>query len=407
MNPRTPPWLKVALLATGWLAYGLSLASFQAPPDFGDPLPGLSPDQLADFQFGRQQFQAVHTPPVGLGPVFNGEACVQCHSDTAIGGGSDFIGIRFGRTVDGVFDPLINEGGTLQQVNGIGNFFGNHNFVGELVPADANIVSHRLARPLFGFGLIDHISDQHLLDLQARQAQLFPATAGRAAVVYDVIGQVNRIGRFGYKCQQGSLLTFASSAYAEEMGQSNGKDGRIFFGEDCPQGDCDDLRFDPVRVPNCPTNGDPEAFTRFLTLLAPPPRVPLTADARAGAALFEITGSEAGIGCADCHLTSMHTAILDADFPAVIEFFPYSDFLLHDMDVGADEIVQADAGNHEMRTTPLWGARVRAQFMHHGRARSIAEAIRQHFGQGAGARGRFNALPPAQQAQLVAFVNSL
>jgi len=37
----------------------------------GDPLPGLTTNQLAQFQTGKQAFQRVFTPQDGLGPLFN------------------------------------------------------------------------------------------------------------------------------------------------------------------------------------------------------------------------------------------------------------------------------------------------------------------------------------------------
>ena len=56
-------------------------------------------------------------------------------------------------------------------------------------------------------------------------------------------------------------------------------------------------------------------------------------------------------------------------------FFPYSDFLLHDMGALGDGIAQAGAGQREMRTAPLWGVRVMAKFLHDGRATSLSQAI--------------------------------
>ena len=50
-----------------------------------------------------------------------------------------------------------------------------------------------------------------------------------------------------------------------------------------------------------------------------------------------------------------------------VVFFPYSDFLLHDMGALGDGIVQSGAQGNEMRTAPLWGARVRTSFLHDGR----------------------------------------
>jgi len=60
-----------------------------------------------------------------------------------------------------------------------------------------------------------------------------------------------------------------------------------------------------------------------------------------------------------------------------------------------------------MRTAPLWGARIRTSFLHDGRAKTIRDAILAHDGQGLAARNLFATLRTQQQAQLLAFINSL
>ena len=99
----------------------------------------------------------------------------------------------------------------------------------------------------------------------------------------------------------------------------------------------------------------------------------------------------AAIGCADCHVPALQTgpnpvAALDS-----VVFFPYSDFLVHDMGDLGDGIVQSGASGREMRTAPLWGARVRTSFLHDGRAKTIRDAILAHDGQAERpASGRLN-----------------
>ena len=46
---------------------------------------------------------------------------------------------------------------------------------------------------------------------------------------------------------------------------------------------------------------------------------------------------------------------------------PYSDFLLHDMGIGADDIPQGAASERELRTSPLMGLRTRDPLWHDGR----------------------------------------
>ena len=90
-----------------------------------------------------------------------------------------------------------------------------------------------------------------------------------------------------------------------------------------------------------------------------------------------------------------------------VKFFPFSDFLLHDMGSLGDGIEQGLASGREMRTAPLWGLRVRDTFLHDGRATNIPDAILAHDGQGARAKQRFNALTPREMNDLLAFLNSL
>jgi hypothetical protein len=91
---------------------------------------------------------------------------------------------------------------------GIGLFNGV-DFVGEVVPPEANVVAGRRVNPLFGLGLVDAVPDQFLTDLAQFQQDFAPATAGRANVVTDVASGQPRVGGFGWKCQIGTVLTFA------------------------------------------------------------------------------------------------------------------------------------------------------------------------------------------------------
>ena len=88
----------------------------QVPPQFGEPLPGLPDELLVAFQFGREKFTAVQTPASGLGPVFNGRSCGECHANPVPGGSGnsqDNRVIRFARRVEGApFDPLLDRKST-------------------------------------------------------------------------------------------------------------------------------------------------------------------------------------------------------------------------------------------------------------------------------------------------------
>ena len=119
--------------------------------------------------------------------------------------------------------------------------------------------------------------DQFLKDLAQFEQDFTPATAGRANVVTDVASGQPRVGRFGWKCQIGTVLTFAANAYQNEIGVTT----PFFPNENPPQGDVALLAANPALTNPNDTNETPMMFADFITFLAPPPRRPLTRDAQA------------------------------------------------------------------------------------------------------------------------------
>jgi CxxC motif-containing protein (DUF1111 family) len=358
-------------------------------------LPGLSATDLADFAGGRGEFEAVETPEGGLGPIFNGSSCAACHSAGGTGGASNETVTRFGRLVDGKFDALAHLGGSLLQAKAIDPAALEH------VPAEANVVAKRLATPLFGAGLIEAIADA---EIELNAARSHPdGIRGRAIKVLDVASGTWRIGRFGWKAQHATLLTFAGDAYVNEMGVTS----RLFPNENAPNGRADLLaQFDKVpdvedAVNPATGKGDIDHAADFMRLLAPPPAVRTTAASLAGERLFQQAR------CTACHMpvmfTGAHPITALAHQPARL----YSDLLLHDMGRLGDGIEQDGAKGREMRTAPLWGLRARTSFLHDGRATSVREAIQQHDGEGLKARQRFDALKSSEQEQLLAFLQSI
>jgi CxxC motif-containing protein (DUF1111 family) len=367
-----------------------------APHRFGDPLPGLTPDQRDRFQAGKAVFDRNFDALAGLGPVFNDTSCTNCHNQGGDGGGSDILETRFGRVTDGVFDQLTQFDGQLLHSKGIGLFNGV-DFVGETVPSVANVVAQRRTNPLFGLGLVDAVPDETLQELAALQRAFTPDTAGRTLIVTDVFSGQPRVGRFGWKCQIGTVLTFSGNAFLNEMGITT----PFFPNENCPGGDCALLAANPARSNPNDTTATVMQLNDHTTFLAPPPRKAQTRRTIAGQALF------AAIGCTNCHVPALQTGPNAVEALSNVLFFPYSDFLLHDMGTLGDGIVQSGAQGNEMRTAPLWGARVRTSFLHDGRARTIRDATLAHEGQGATARDGFAALDEDSQNLIVHFINSL
>ena len=304
---------------------------------------------------------------------------------------------RFGRLVDGQYDPMIDFGGPLIQSQGIGLVNGV-NFVGEVVPTQATIVAHRRAIPLFGLGLVDAVPDATLLLIAQQELQSNPATAGRASLAVDPATGENAVGRFGWKAQHATLLAFSSDAYTNELGVTT----PLLPNENCPQGDCALLAANPALTnPNDSDNSSVQALADFITFLAPPPGGPGGPSVSTGRSLFHT------IRCDDCHRPTLQTGQSPTAALNRVTFSPYSDFLLHDMGALGDGIVQNEAGPRDFRTAPLWGLRYEPSLLHDGRTTSVEDAILQHDGQARTARNRFATLGRKQRDQLIAFLNSL
>ena len=361
----------------------------------GDPLPDLTQDQLADFTAGLGQFEAVETVASGLGPIFNNTSCANCHATPTPGGSGTGLVTRFGRTDGkGNFDPLTEMGGTLLQSQAIDPA------ALERIPAEANVIAQRQTEALYGAGLIEAIPDQEIKELAARKKA--DGVLGRVAMIEDVTTDEMRVGRFGWKAQQATLLAFAAEAYNDEMGITN----RFFPTENPPNGNQQVLaEFSNVAEPNDNSNsGSNSAVDRvadFMRYLAPPPPLRPTAEVQAGMAVFMKTG------CAECHVPTLLTgpnSVRALDHKPV---WLFSDLLLHDMGSLNDGIVQGDALANEMKTAPLWGLRWSAPYLHDGRAPTLADAIDAHDGEATPARQRFDKLSAAQQKQLLDFLNAL
>jgi len=305
---------------------------------------------------------------------------------------------RFGRTTNGVFDPLGSLGGSLLQNRSIDPRFS------EIVPATANTVATRITTPVFGAGLIEAIPDSAI---QALAAQTKPdGVRGRAAIVLDVVSNQNRVGRFGWKAQQATLLAFAGDAYLNEMGITN----RLFQAENAPNGDLQKLGQANTQVtitglqdkPNATTGlAKIDRVTNFMRFMGPPPQMPLSASAQQGQTIFT------QIGCAVCHTPVIRTGTSPVAALSQKDAKLFSDLLLHDMGQLNDRIAQAGANPNEMKTAPLWGLRTRPRWLHDGRALTIADAITAHDGEGAPSKNRFQQLTPQQRQQLLDFLNAI
>jgi CxxC motif-containing protein (DUF1111 family) len=381
-------WLGAVLLSAGALA------------EFGDPLPGLTAEELARFEEGKEEFSEEEEIDEGVGPVFNEASCVACHlgPGTAVGGTTQRLETRFGRLrADGTFDPMPELGGSLLQDQGIGDV-GTYNYVAETVPGEATVVAQRRTQPLFGLGLVDATPASTFIGIAILQAILKPSIAGTPSIVPDPSNEGRRaLGKFGWKAQVPSLFVFSADAYLNEMGITS----PLFPDENCPQGNCAALQYNPaLTAPNDDGVGV-ERFNDFMTFLGAPPRGPRNF-------LTEYGNIVAGaIGCLDCHVQTLRTGPNAVAALSNVTFHPFSDFLLHDMGSLGDGITQNQATGRLMRTQPLWGLRTQTNLLHDGRATTIRAAIRAHDGQAAHSRQQFQSLGDFDRTALLAFLRSL
>ena len=117
------------------------------------------------------------------------------------------------------------------------------------------------------------------------------------------------------------------------------------------------------------------------------------------------------IGCVACHAIKQTTGRSGYTGQSNTDFYPFSDFALHDMGSGlADGITQGNANGSEFRTAPLWGVGQRIFFLHDGRTSDLYQAIIAHASRGSEANtviSNFSMLSNVDQQALVNFLRSL
>jgi CxxC motif-containing protein (DUF1111 family) len=397
----------------------------------GSHLPGISDD---DFEAAKTEFNRDRGPDLGLGPIFNQTACGNCHHASAAGGAGDADDMvtRFGRVAsDGTFDTLASQGGSLFHTHTLGNWTDAAGTAcqvpAQVIPAEATNTTHRLPPALFGLGLVDALPDAFFQQLAQAEPEDVRGTVNMVATLlpepFDPSQSPGsmRVGRLTSKCAVAGVTEFAAAAYKNEMGITTqhcvgGQSIAAFATELAPNGvqvspvECqDNLPGTDFSVGACDANPNQiefhvAEFAKFITFLAPPPRV--ASDDHHGEHLFEKTG------CSSCHSSqTFYTPDHPLNgVPGRYAFHPYSDYLLHDMGSLGDHVGnQGDSveTTRKMRTSPLWGIRFRTVLLHDGRTTDIATAILAHDGQGAAASAAFNRLKAKDQAALVRYVSTL
>ena len=425
---------------------------------FGAPLPAVAqnPGDLQIFATGQLNFKEVEDVPQ-IGPVFNSVSCAGCHSQPAIGGAGLFINeLRVRNNTAGgpvhifAVDNMLRSGPQTQgrnpifpagirsepmgcQITAPGckpsacqlEEMARTTFQTNLPTCDptssafakgGNCAVGRAATPTFGFGLVEAVSDQFLIQLAQNEP---PQVRGEVKQVTELGG--TRVARFGWKDDHATLRGFSADAYLNEMGITNPDNPH-----ELSQCALNKSQFGVVLQTNdgvedttgADGRADIDRFSDFMRALNPPQQLAQSPSAQNGARLF------AQAECGGCHAPSLTTDSNPASFIppttgglaisstlnnalANQTFHPYSDFLLHDMGSLGDGITSGTAGPTMVRTAPLWGLRAKSVFLHDGRAADIPTAISLHDGQGRSASAAFKSLSAQQQQDLINFLNTI
>jgi CxxC motif-containing protein (DUF1111 family) len=384
-------------IATLSMAFLLAVVACRRPPKPGDALPGLSAAERARFDRGRLVFDSVFSPETGLGPLFNANACAECHEDPVAGGTGDEVE-RHASAYHPELAPKLRACDELAALGG--PVYQNHvtpalkaalAIDSEALPPQATGVAARTTPIIFGFGLLDAVPDSVILAYADPDDRDRDGISGRPNRFFD-----GRLGRFGRKALVPALSEFNEGALLLEQGVTSPAlpTEETVAGQPLPAGT------DPAADPELPREAT-DVLTAFVQLLAPPAPLKLSAEAREGKVIF------ARISCNRCHVPALITG--DSPIAALRrrEIAAYTDLLLHDMGPDLADICLGLATPAEFRTEPLMGLHLRSKFLHDGRATTPEQAIEAHGGEGSRARDLFKALAPRERAALIAFLKTL
>ncbi|WP_460082174.1 di-heme oxidoreductase family protein [Pseudomonas sp. H3_H05] len=426
---------------------------------FSQPSANLPPSRRVDFSVGNSFFRSpwviapsTTTARDGLGPLFNTNACQNCHvkdgrghppAPDATSAVSMLVRLSIpdapayakvieqlgvvpepvygGQLQDMSVPGVVPEGKVRVDYTPVPVRFKDGSVV-ELRKPNLQITqlgygplhpdtrySARVAPPMIGLGLLEAIPDEALLANAKAQARENKGVAGRPNQVWDDVQQKTVLGRFGWKAGQPTLNQQNVHAFSGDMGLTTSL--RPF--DDCTQAQVDCQRAPSGNGPD----GEPEVSDNILRLvlfysrnLAVPARRDVNSpQVLAGKNLFFQAG------CQSCH-TPKYTTAANAAEPELANqvIRPYTDLLLHDMGEGlADNRSEFKASGRDWRTPPLWGIGLtetvngHTQFLHDGRARNLLEAVLWHGGEAQAAQRQVLAFNAEQRAALLAFLNSL
>jgi CxxC motif-containing protein (DUF1111 family) len=410
------------------------------------------------FAEGKEIFEVNWTPVGpqgfgGLGPNFDATACSSCHFDDGRAAGPAGDGVLpTGLTVKLITDDpaTINEFGrglSAFSENGDGEALVSVRYeevagefddgtpytlrrpvysvelYGDGSLPDDTVIGVRIAPQLPGLGLLELVPDADIIALADPDDLDGDGISGRIGAATDLLRGEPAIGRFGWNAEQPTVEQQSATAFFNDMGLTS----RYF-----PSPDCDSWA-PCVRVGqplsteyNVADYGDPtfgvqepaggEITDRQLldlaiytqTLAVPAARDLGDPEVERGNDLF------AAVGCTSCHAGPFTTGTGPIQGLSKQVIQPYTDLLVHDMGLGlGDQMLDGTPVPTEWRTPPLWGIGLldtvsgHTTLLHDGRARDHEEAILWHDGEAAASAAAYRALPAADRAALIRFLESL
>ncbi|HEY7865122.1 MAG TPA: di-heme oxidoredictase family protein [Psychromonas sp.] len=228
------------------------------------------------------------------------------------------------------------------------------------------VLSARVAPAMIGLGLLALIDEQDILAKQDIDDANHDGISGKANQVWSIAAQGVTLGRFGWKAGQPSLRQQTAGAFLGDMGITSD----FAPSENCLATQLECLNAKNGNSHHNNTQEEFEVSTRILdkvTFYTHHLAVPIRRNAYApqvlqGKQIFN------NIGCGQCH-TESYTTQKSEQFSELSEqkIYPYSDLLLHDMGtdltdfdkhsnkVDGDIRVEFLAQAKEWRTPPLWG----------------------------------------------------
>lgn len=409
---------------------------------FDHAFTGLDARQMQNHEVGDKAFDAAFvTAPAplnsGLGPLYNNVSCVSCHVNDGRGK-PPVNGESLSSMLIRVSIPGANSHGGPNGIPGFGGQLQQRSIAGKMPEADVQIsytningtmddgtpytlrqpsytlnnaytslppnylMSARVAPPVFGLGLLEAISDYDIIKYADENDMNGDGISGKPNRVWDVLTASYRLGRFGWKAGQPSLLQQSAGAYNEDMGVTN----FVFPVENS----FSQIQHDGINDETEISDSIMHAVAFYMQTLGVPARRnakdPIVLE---GKRIFN------QIQCASCHIAK-HVTATDMAFTSRSnqKIFPYTDLLLHDMGAGlADMRSEFQADGYEWRTPALWGIGLtqkingHAYFLHDGRARNLTEAILWHGGEAEASKNKFKKLSADERNAVLKFLESL